>query len=84
MEKTRFTKAPPLRALKAVEDGRRSKDGCRENGVSAANHYKWKAEYVGMASFDINECRVKKVKSRFKTDELLPELLSRNDEGVRL
>ncbi|WP_223303781.1 IS3 family transposase [Dickeya dianthicola] len=46
-----------LRVLKEVEGGRHVKDVCRENGVSEASYYNWKAKYGGMVSSDIKRMK---------------------------
>ncbi|MCI4205634.1 IS3 family transposase, partial [Dickeya dianthicola] len=42
---------------KEVEGGRHVKDVCRENGVSEASYYNWKAKYGGMVSSDIKRMK---------------------------
>ncbi|RNM04653.1 IS3 family transposase [Dickeya undicola] len=57
MKKARFTETQILRVLKEVEGGRHVKDVCRENGVSEASYYNWKAKYGGMESSDIKRMK---------------------------
>lgn len=52
-EESAFTETQILRVLKEVEGGRNVKDVCRENGVSEASYYNWKAKYGGIVSSDI-------------------------------
>ena len=54
MKKTRFTEAQIIAILKQQEAGIKVSDICRENGISDATFYNWKARYGGM---DINELK---------------------------
>ena len=44
MRKSRCTESQIVKALKEVKGGRSVTDVCRENGVSDANYYNWKAQ----------------------------------------
>ena len=48
MKKSKFTESQIFEMLKQSEAGIAAADICRENGVSAATFYKWKAKYSGM------------------------------------
>lgn len=48
MKKSKFTESQIFEMLKQSEAGVAAADICRENGVSAATFYKWKAKYSGM------------------------------------
>lgn len=54
MKKTRFTEAQIIAILKKQEAGIKVSDICRENGISDATFYNWKARYGGM---DLNELK---------------------------
>lgn len=59
MKKTRFTETQIIAILKKQESGIKVSDICRENGISDATFYNWKARYGGM---DVNELkRVKQI-----------------------
>jgi putative transposase len=58
MKKTRFTETQIIAILKKQESGIKVSDICRENGISDATFYNWKAKYGGM---DVNE--LKRVKA---------------------
>jgi putative transposase len=54
MKKTRFTEPQIIAILKKQEAGIKVSDICRENGISDATFYNWKAKYGGM---DVNELK---------------------------
>jgi putative transposase len=59
MKKTRFTETQIIAILKKQDSGIKVSDICRENGISDATFYNWKAKYGGM---DVNELkRVKQI-----------------------
>jgi putative transposase len=48
MKKSRFTDSQILAILKEAENGQPVSALCRENGMSGATFYKWRAKYGGM------------------------------------
>jgi putative transposase len=57
MKKTRFTETQIVKILREVEGGRAVKDICRENAISDATYYNWKAKYGGMEASDIKRLK---------------------------
>ena len=57
MKKSRFSETQILNILKAVESGRTVRDVCRENGISDATFYNWRAKYGGMQPSDLKRLR---------------------------
>lgn len=57
MKKTRFTEIQIVKILREVEGGRAVKDVCRENAISDATYYNWKAKYGGMDASDIKRLK---------------------------
>jgi putative transposase len=57
MKKTRFTETQIVKILREVEGGRAVKDVCRENAISDATYYNWKAKYGGMEASDIKRLK---------------------------
>ena len=48
MKKTKFTEQQIISILKQHEAGVKSQDLCRENGISQATFFNWKARYGGL------------------------------------
>jgi putative transposase len=50
MKKTKFTEHQIISILKQYEAGVKSQDLCRDNGISQATFFNWKAKYGGLDS----------------------------------
>jgi putative transposase len=48
MRKSRFSEEQIIGILKRVERGQALADVCREDGISDATYYRWKAQYGGL------------------------------------
>ena len=54
MKASRFTEEQIIGILKKSEGGMKTADACREQGISEATFYKWKAKYGGL---EVSEAR---------------------------
>ena len=52
MKASRFTEEQIIGILKKSEAGMKTSDLCREQGISEATFYKWKAKYGGLGISD--------------------------------
>ena len=57
MKKARFTEEQIAAILKQGEAGMKTADLCRQNGISEATFYNWKAKYGGMAVPDVQKLK---------------------------
>ena len=57
MKKKRFTEAQIVSILHQQELGKSVKDISRENGISDATFYNWKAKYGGMQISDVKRMK---------------------------
>lgn len=48
MKRSKFTESQIIKAIKEHENGRETKEICRELGISAATFYNWRSRYGGM------------------------------------
>ena len=61
MKTKRFSETQIFTILKQAEGGIKVKDLCREQGISDATYYNWKAKYGGLEASDLK--RLKEVES---------------------
>ena len=54
MKASRYTEEQIIAVLKQAESGMKTAEVCRQNGISAATFYKWKAKYGGL---EVSEAR---------------------------
>jgi putative transposase len=87
MKRTRFTEEQIVTIVKQSEAGMRTADICRQNGISEATFYNWKAKYGGMAASDVQKlkrleeenAKLKRVVADLTLDNVvLKDLLSKN------
>lgn len=88
MNKTRFTETQIMVVLRQMEDGVPAAELCREDGMSSATLYKWRARYGGMDASLISEMKAMAEENRrlkrmyadvSMQNDLLKEALGRND-----
>jgi putative transposase len=87
MKRTRFTEEQIVAILKQSEAGMKTAEVCRQNGISEATFYNWKAKYGGMAASDVQKlkrleeenAKLKRVVADLTLDNVvLKDLLSKN------
>lgn len=54
MRKSRFSEEQIIEIIRSVEAGAKTKDVCRQHGISEPTLHRWKAKYGGL---DVNEAR---------------------------
>ena len=64
MKRSRFSEHKIIKILKEGDAGRSPQEICRENGISNATYYNWKAKYGGMEASSLK--RLKELESENK------------------
>ena len=57
MKKARFTETQLVNILKLSDSGLKVETICRQNGISNATFYNWKAKYDGMEANDVKRLK---------------------------
>lgn len=57
MKKSRFSENQIVKILKEYEQGKSTKDICREYGIAPPTFYSWKKKYSGMDSSQLKELK---------------------------
>jgi len=57
MKRSKFSERQVLGILKAVENGRKVAEVCREHSISESTYFNWKAKYGGMTAAEIKRLR---------------------------
>jgi putative transposase len=87
MKRTRFTEEQIVAILKQSEAGLKTAEICRQNGISEATLYNWKAKYGGMGVSDVQKlkrleeenAKLKRVVADLTLDNVvLKDLLGKN------
>ena len=87
MKRTRFSEEQIVTILKQSEAGLKTAEICRQNGISEATFYNWKAKYDGMGVTDVQKlkrleeenAKLKRVVADLTLDNVvLKDLLSKN------
>jgi putative transposase len=55
MKQSRFSKEEIITILRQSEDGRQTREICREQGISEATFYNWKAKFGGTSANDVRQ-----------------------------
>jgi len=64
MKQSRFSEHQILQILKQGEAGMKVADICREQGISQATYFKWKAKYGGMEASDVKRLQELETENR--------------------
>jgi putative transposase len=87
MKRSRFTEEQIAAILKQGEAGMKTVELCRQNGISEATYYNWKAKYGGLAVSDVQRLKrleeengkLKRIVADLTLDNVvLKDLLSKN------
>jgi len=57
MKRSKFSETQILKILKEHENGRSTKELCRENGISQPTFYNWRKKYSGMEASQLKKLK---------------------------
>ena len=78
MRKSRFSDAQIMGVLRQVEGGMALADVCREQQISSATFYKWRAKYGGMDASMMADMKVMEDENR-RLKKMFAELSMQNE-----
>jgi putative transposase len=73
MRKSRFSEERIIGILRRVEHGQPLMDVCREEGISDATYYRWKAQYGGLEVNQLKKLRLLEEENR-KLKQIVADL----------
>ena len=81
MRRSRFTETQIVAILQEAEAGKKTREICRQHGISEATYYHWKAKYGGMSASDLK--RLKEIEGEVTQYKRMYAELARENEALK-
>ena len=81
MRRSRFTETQIVSILKEAETGKKTREICRQHGISEATYYHWKAKYGGMSASDLK--RLKEIEGEVTQYKRMYAELARENDALK-
>jgi putative transposase len=81
MRRSRFTETQSVAILKEAETGKKTREICRQHGISEATYDHWKAQYGGMSAADLT--RLKEIEGEVTQDKRMDAELARENDALK-
>ena len=81
MRRSRFTETQIVAILQEAEAGKKTREICRQHGISEATYYHWKAKYGGMSASDLK--RLKEIEGEVTQYKRMYAELARENDALK-
>ena len=81
MRRSRFTETQIVAVLQEAEAGKKTREICRQHGISEATYYHWKAKYGGMSASDLK--RLKEMEGEVTQYKRMDAELARENAALK-
>ena len=81
MRRSRFTETQIVAILQEAEARKKTREICRQHGISEATYYHWKAKYSGMSASDLK--RLKEIEGEVTQYKRMDAELARENDALK-
>ena len=81
MRRSRFTETQIVAILQETEAGKKTREICRQHGISDATYYHWKSKYGGMSASELK--RLKEIEGEITQYKRMYAELARENDALK-
>ena len=81
MRRSRFTETQIVAILQEAEAGKKTREICRQHGISDATYYHWKSKYGGMNASELK--RLKEIEGEVTQYKRMYAELARENDALK-
>jgi putative transposase len=81
MRRSRFTETQIVAILQEAEAGKKTREICRQHGISDATYYHWKSKYGGMSASELK--RLKEIEGEVTQYKRMYAELARENDALK-
>ena len=81
MRRSRFTETQIVAILQEAEAGKKTREICRQHGISDATYYHWESKYGGMSASELK--RLKEIEGEVTQYKRMYAELARENDALK-